>query len=136
MNAIVSCKDHDHSKRDIYDICETNESGETALQVYCRAYKQASFGHGHGLLRKARRLDSLLNVRHEATVPASASVEPRCNQCSTEFSPAFYLFTADFHPLPPPDNGQQKDRWVCHRCHFESNESIARLCHVPSYMGD
>ena len=31
MNAIVSCKDHDHSKRDIYDICETNESGEVRL---------------------------------------------------------------------------------------------------------
>ena len=31
MNAIVSCKDHDHSKRDIYDICETNESGEVGF---------------------------------------------------------------------------------------------------------
>lgn len=28
MNAIVSCKDHDRSKRDIYDICETDEGGE------------------------------------------------------------------------------------------------------------
>ena len=32
MNAIVSCKDHDHSKRDIYDICETNESGEVRFE--------------------------------------------------------------------------------------------------------
>ena len=31
MNAIVSCKDHDHSKRDIYDLCETNEGGEVSL---------------------------------------------------------------------------------------------------------
>lgn len=28
MNAIISCREHDHSKRDIYDICETNEGGE------------------------------------------------------------------------------------------------------------
>ena len=28
MNAIISCKDHDHSRRVIYDICETNEGGE------------------------------------------------------------------------------------------------------------
>ena len=28
MNAIVSCKDHDHSRRVLYDICETNEGGE------------------------------------------------------------------------------------------------------------
>src|SRR5688572_16562894 len=31
MNAIVSCKDHDHSKRDIYDLCETNEGGEVSV---------------------------------------------------------------------------------------------------------
>lgn len=30
MNAIVSCKDHDHSRRSIYDICETNEGGEVS----------------------------------------------------------------------------------------------------------
>jgi len=121
MDAIVSCKDHDHSKRDIYDICETNEIGETALQVYCRAYKQVPIGHGHGLLRKARRLDSLLNVRNEATVPTSASIEPQCHRCHTEFSPAFYSVA---EPLATV-NGQQKDlnNWECHRCHFEANES-------------
>lgn len=31
MNAIVSCKEHDRSRRDIYDICETNEGGEVCL---------------------------------------------------------------------------------------------------------
>lgn len=91
------------------------------MQVYCRAYKQAPIGHGHSLLRKARRLDNVLNVRHEATVPAaSTSVEPKCHRCSTEFSPAFYSLTG---PLPTV-NGQQKDSsmWECHRCHFEANE--------------
>ncbi|KAK2464013.1 hypothetical protein APHAL10511_003957 [Amanita phalloides] len=67
MNAVVLCSDHDHSRRTIYDICETNEGGETALQVYCRAYKQAPIGQAHGLLRKARRLDVLLNRSSEST---------------------------------------------------------------------
>jgi len=30
MSAIVSCKDHDHSRRSIYDICDTNEGGEVS----------------------------------------------------------------------------------------------------------
>jgi hypothetical protein len=34
MNAIISCKDHDHSKRDIYDLCETNEGGEVRVHVF------------------------------------------------------------------------------------------------------
>jgi hypothetical protein len=33
MNAIVMCKDHDRSKRDIYDICETNEGGEVSKSL-------------------------------------------------------------------------------------------------------
>jgi hypothetical protein len=123
MNAILSCKDHDHSKRDIYDICETNEGGETALQVYCRAYKQAPIGHGHGLLRKARRLDSLLNVRHEAAIPALASVEPQCHRCKTEFSPAFYPLS---EPPPRADGQRDWNIWECHRCHFEGNETSGR----------
>ncbi|KAF8997921.1 hypothetical protein BDQ17DRAFT_1362847 [Cyathus striatus] len=116
MNAIVSCKDHDHSKRDIYDICETNEGGETALQVYCQAYKQAAVGQAHGLLRKARRLDTILNVRSETSVSRASSTpfdttpsEPECSRCRSQFSPAFY-----------PDGS---DKWICHKCHFETTES-------------
>ncbi|KAF8806889.1 hypothetical protein BYT27DRAFT_7190581 [Phlegmacium glaucopus] len=126
MNAIVSCKDHDHSKRDIYDICETNEGGETALQVYCHAYKQAPIGHTHGLLRKARRLDNILNLRNEAAaipVPAPNSVEPQCHRCHSQFSPAFYPLS---EPPPPMANGQQQsasNMWECHRCHFEVHET-------------
>jgi len=30
MSAIVSCKDHDHSRRSIYDMCDTNEGGEVS----------------------------------------------------------------------------------------------------------
>ncbi len=41
MNPIISCKDHDRSKRDVYDICETNEGGE----VQCFALSQISGIH-------------------------------------------------------------------------------------------
>ena len=88
--------------------------------MYCRAYKQAPIGHGHGLLRKARRLDNLLNVRNEATIPAPASVEPQCHRCSTEFSPAFYPLSG-----PLPLNGDL-NKWECHRCHFEAKETSGK----------
>ncbi|KAF9466166.1 hypothetical protein BDZ94DRAFT_1252260 [Collybia nuda] len=122
MNAIVSCREHDHSKRDIYDICETNEGGETALQVYCQAYKQAPVGQAHGLLRKARRLDQILNVRVDPVITPleQTSPDPECQRCRSQFSPAFYRL--------PLTNGLQggtspaPDTWICHKCHFGSGE--------------
>ncbi|KAJ7931676.1 PHD-zinc-finger like domain-containing protein [Mycena leptocephala] len=119
MNAIISCKEHDHSKRDIYGVCETNEGGETALQVYCQAYKQAPVGQAHGLLRKARRLDPLLlnNIRLE-TLPHhtdSNDPDPECIRCQTHFSPAFY-------PAPRFSNA-----FTCHNCHFVENETMMVL---------
>ncbi|KDR80821.1 hypothetical protein GALMADRAFT_60740 [Galerina marginata CBS 339.88] len=130
MNAIISCKDHDHSKRDIYDICETNEGGETALQVYCQAYKQAPVGQAHGLLRKARRLDTILNIRTESVTPSvhptSTSSDPECYRCHSQFSPAFYR-SSDSIPSPAV-NGHREGHeiWICHKCHFEMNESGAK----------
>ncbi|KAJ2911836.1 hypothetical protein MD484_g8581, partial [Candolleomyces efflorescens] len=118
MNALVSCKDHDRSKRDIYDICETNEGGETALQVYCQAYKQAP-SNAHGLLRKARRLDNILNIRSGAetngsvaSTPDPGNPDPECSRCKSQFSPAFYRI----------DSSSVTPSWFCHRCHYETNE--------------
>ncbi|PPQ98048.1 hypothetical protein CVT26_003043 [Gymnopilus dilepis] len=126
MNAIVSCKDHDHSKRDIYDICETNEGGETALQVYCQAYKQAAVSQAHGLLRKARRLDSILNLRSEPQpppLPIPSNPDPECCRCHSQFSPAFYRLSDSsvINGTHSPRDGQEL--YMCHRCHFELNES-------------
>jgi hypothetical protein len=144
MNAIVSCRDHDHSKRDIYDLCETNEGGEvridfsslifssnnnisiqTALQVYCQAYKQAPIGQAHGLLRKARRLDSILNIRSsdaqqpiQPVVPAGP--EPSCCRCQSQFSPAFYPAADTGYAANGPS---ESPLWMCHKCHFEAAEA-------------
>ncbi|KAI3597799.1 hypothetical protein WG66_012548 [Moniliophthora roreri] len=111
MSPVIMCKDHDHGKRRLYSICETDEGGESVLQVYCRAYKQASVISTHGLLRKARRLDQILNIPTEATMVAAAdsSVDNmECIRCGTQFTPAFY----------PADDGS--GGWVCHCCNFKA----------------
>ncbi|KAF8909530.1 hypothetical protein CPB85DRAFT_1221968 [Mucidula mucida] len=108
MSAVISCKDHDHRRRVIYGLCETNEGGETALQVYCQTYKRAS-DQSHALLRKARRLDQLLNIRSDmpSTPPSEpAPLEPVCEQCHTQFSPMFHRIADD----PPA--------YHCHKCFF------------------
>ncbi|KAJ7580151.1 hypothetical protein C8J56DRAFT_795466 [Mycena floridula] len=113
MGPVISCKEHDRSRRDIYDICEIDDDGgETSLQVYCRAYKQAPVASTHGLLRKAKRLDQVLNIRPDppinGSLPPDASVTLlRCHKCTTQFAPAFY------HSTEAPS------LWVCHRCHYD-----------------
>ncbi|KAF8892173.1 hypothetical protein BD779DRAFT_1670511 [Infundibulicybe gibba] len=114
MNPIVLCKEHDSNKREIYGICDTNEGGETALQVYCQAYKQAPTGQAHGLLRKARRLDHLLNLTNDTSPEQNTQPDPVCDQCKTEYSPAFYPIIS----LDP-----SASVWLCHRCHFLANET-------------
>ncbi|KAJ4469273.1 hypothetical protein J3R30DRAFT_3687467 [Lentinula aciculospora] len=97
MNAIISCKEHNLSRRQIYEICETDDGGESALQVYCRAYKQIpqlQVTQTHALLRKARRLDQLITVRPESSGLAASDYplaeDLECVKCSTQFTPRFY----------------------------------------------
>jgi len=90
MSAIVRCKKHEHppSRRGsvFFDICETNEFGETALQVYCRKYKQAQVAQSYGLLRKARRLDSIIDVPPEK-LSGNDRRKHRCKRCLATVSP-------------------------------------------------
>ncbi|KAI0287346.1 hypothetical protein BC826DRAFT_917324 [Russula brevipes] len=122
MHPVVRCKEHEASRRLLFDICETNEYGETALQVYCNTYKQAQVAQSHALLRKARRLDhvleekdsSALNGHGAAALPAAggdSGTDPECAHCKTSFSPFF-------HPLP------RAGAFACHRCHFEGRTQM------------
>ncbi|KAI0259433.1 hypothetical protein BC834DRAFT_833552 [Gloeopeniophorella convolvens] len=132
MHPVVRCKEHEGSRRALLDLCETNEQGETALQVYCATYKQAPVAQTHALLRKARRLDHILDDSAPAAngAPASANgtsasgsgagssssgatsaAEPQCAHCHTFFSPFF-------HPLP------RAGAFACHRCHFEGRTQM------------
>lgn len=140
----VICKGHIGHKRQLYDICDTNETGEvryphrpyspapradhahaqTALQMYCRNYKQAPIAQTHGLLRKARRLDKILDAVVGGDISSAASVDgdgaqtaadPHCYRCQTEFSPFFHEVTN------APRDGVKS--WLCHKCHAETRKS-------------
>ncbi|CCM01335.1 uncharacterized protein FIBRA_03384 [Fibroporia radiculosa] len=140
MSPVVICKGHIGHRRELFDICETNELGETALQVYCRNYKQVATAQTHGLLRKARRLDNILNASVDSiSTPdedLAFSSGPQCYQCHSEFSPFF-------HPAPAPQtNGVSSSShigtrtWLCHRCYTEVNESrlTTRTAHKPLHV--
>ncbi|KAI0058854.1 hypothetical protein BV25DRAFT_1890628 [Artomyces pyxidatus] len=121
MHAVVRCKEHDSSRRPFYDICETNELGETALQVYCRTYKQAQVAQSHALLRKARRLDQIIeekDITLNGHTPKPA--EPKCYHCKTAYSPFF-------HPVPvaPTLNSTRPEqKLLCHKCFFEQQPRL------------
>ncbi|KAL1663438.1 hypothetical protein GGF50DRAFT_116024 [Schizophyllum commune] len=116
MTAIVSCKEHKGLHNSMYELCDINEHGETALQVYCQAYKQAAVNQAHGLLRKARRFDQVLGIKD---VPSTNEIETEksCIRCGTHCTPLW-------HPLNGDDDSDATmtddcDKF-CHRCFFES----------------
>lgn len=96
---------------------------QTALQVYCQAYKQAAVSQAHGLLRKARRLDTILGVRDTVHAMPTTS-EPVCYRCHSQFSPSFYLLSDSSLFVNGHHDGG--DTWICHKCHFEANEANVR----------
>jgi hypothetical protein len=124
----------------MYSICDTNDTNEvrprspqnshffdvsfvqTALQVYCKNYKQAQVDNTHGLLRKAQRLDNILNTEDSVDSESSrAFPDPQCHRCRTEFSPSFYPTPPSTPPIKStPSPGAQA--WLCHRCHFEAEK--------------
>lgn len=129
MNAVICCKDHVSYRRQTYDLCDTNEAGESALQLFSRTYKQAETNQSHSLLRKAQRLDQLLHALGltqsetssissgvETDGPStpngsSAPVKPECVVCSTQFSPFFHKTSSE----APGD-------FMCHRCYFKTEK--------------
>ncbi|KZP17574.1 hypothetical protein FIBSPDRAFT_957028 [Athelia psychrophila] len=118
MQPLICCKEHNTTRHTIYDLCSTNEMGESALQHYCRLYKQEKVAQAHALLRKARRLDLVQGVRGDGTLsPPDEPLVPdrRCHQCQTMFSPAFY----ELAPTSSPFIAQgDATAWLCHKCHF------------------
>ncbi|KAJ8473751.1 hypothetical protein ONZ51_g7685 [Trametes cubensis] len=119
----VICKGHIGHKRQLFDICDTNDLGETSLQVYCRNYKQAPIAQTHGLLRKARRLDKILHASlgdgsSTASVDGDSmqsTADPHCYRCQTEYSPFF-------HEVTNTAQGEAKS-WLCHKCHAETRKT-------------
>ncbi|KAF8673463.1 PHD-like zinc-binding domain [Rhizoctonia solani] len=118
MKASIRCKTHSASLRPSFDICSLNTNGEPALQLYCRTYKQVSISHSYGLLRKAKRLDTLL--RAQGFLPAISSIgDPlsplnlasNCRSCGTNDSPCFW--TLDGQTIVDPDGASDV---LCNLC--------------------
>ncbi|TRM57900.1 hypothetical protein BD626DRAFT_438803 [Schizophyllum amplum] len=114
MMAIISCKEHKGLHLNMHDMCDMNEKGETALQVFCEAHKRAPVNQAHGLLRKARRFDAVLGVRDMQSFEVEA--EKTCVKCATHCTPLW-------HPVPADADAMSVDgnTVLCHRCHFEAN---------------
>jgi len=123
MTPVILCKPHNIEGRRLYDFCDTNDKGETALQVYTKNYKEVPTDNSYGLLRKARRLDSVMLSGSEKASTARAAAEAaapgiQCCRCSTEYSPFF-------HPVdnaPKSDTAQGQEAYECHACYFQSKK--------------
>ncbi|KIY44946.1 hypothetical protein FISHEDRAFT_50335 [Fistulina hepatica ATCC 64428] len=111
MNPIISCKEHQSTRRNIYEICDTDgDGGMTAFQVYCTNYKVSPVEEAHHLLRKARRLDRIMNIRPDgAHLPPEPIVDIECAKCQVHWSPMF-------HPHRNTDTGAQQ--MLCHKCYW------------------
>ena len=103
----------------------TRIASQTALQVYARTYKQAPIEETHSLLRKAHRLDQILQVPHHDNssrlssepplqTTLSSNELPTCAVCKTDCSPFF-------HPHP-----KDASKFMCHRCYFNEVETKAK----------
>jgi len=104
MIPIVCCQEHDASKRVLFDMCEMDETGETALQAYCRTYKSAPVSQAHALLRKARRLDSLVHPHRADAIDGPGEPYRQCSVCDTQYTPCFHW---DIYA----------EQWYCHKCY-------------------
>ncbi|EIN03844.1 hypothetical protein PUNSTDRAFT_77480 [Punctularia strigosozonata HHB-11173 SS5] len=119
MSPVIRCPQHSHDKtqREIFGLCEMDDNGETALQVYCKNYKRVQTDQSYGLLRKARRLDDLLTetdpqVNGQRT-PADDS-GPSCASCHTRFSPSFH----------PTAGNLGSGSLLCHKCYFKPPNGV------------
>ncbi|KAG8995660.1 putative PHD type zinc finger protein with BAH domain-containing protein [Tulasnella sp. JGI-2019a] len=124
LEPFVWCNAHVLEKdRVVWGPCDASE-GETALQIYCRTYKQVPLEHSYGLLRRAYRLDQALTAPdgHAAKETTPAKFDTCC-KCGTTYSPYFW-------PLVPSltnghSNGHSvKPLVVCQKCKFAAPDAM------------
>ncbi|KAG8782439.1 putative PHD type zinc finger protein with BAH domain-containing protein [Serendipita sp. 397] len=100
MSAVILCDNHGGAPlgngKKIYELCDVDERGRTALQVFTETYKQAQNSEStYGLLRKARRLDEVVPAPRFDAVPSLHPsqvqlLENQCVFCSTDSSPFWW----------------------------------------------
>ena len=132
MSTVVFYKEHTSYRRVLYGICSSNDVGEvrkfspcqsltpdsflflTALQVYCRTYKQAPFTP-LGLFRRPHRLDQLLpsTVSDDSKSISNEAENYTCSKCKTPIAPRSYN-------EKNPVSGENVR--TCHRCYYGKKE--------------
>ncbi|PVG02078.1 hypothetical protein CPB86DRAFT_780999 [Serendipita vermifera] len=96
MSAVILCDNHNTYAKKTYDLCDLDEKGRTALQVFTETFKQAhNSERTYGLLRKARRLDEVVTAPRFDAMPlmdpsALPDTDNQCIYCSTEISPFWW----------------------------------------------
>ncbi|KAG9042537.1 putative PHD type zinc finger protein with BAH domain-containing protein [Tulasnella sp. UAMH 9824] len=83
---------------------------ETALQMYCRNYKQVPLEHSYGLLRRAYRLDQALAIPPPNPAADLPPPQDTCCRCGTTYSPFFWP-ASDFL-----QNGFANNAVICQKC--------------------
>nr|AAV28764.1 ZNF1p [Cryptococcus gattii] len=137
MNARAWCKSHDLSNHIVYDIFDVEpDGGETALQVYVRAYKSATWQSAFPLLRKAIRLELITQSPTKADSPENIQANAvKCNSCGVLDSPMWHKDDTDTvqsdtaascgNPADDPKSASKsgvydkrglKGPWLCHLC--------------------
>ncbi|KIR60339.1 hypothetical protein I314_03630 [Cryptococcus bacillisporus CA1873] len=137
MNARAWCKSHDLSNHIVYDIFDVEpDGGETALQVYVRAYKSATWQSAFPLLRKAIRLELITQSPTKADSPENIQANAvKCNSCGVLDSPMWHKDDKDTvqsdtaascrNPADDPKSASKsgvydkrglKGPWLCHLC--------------------
>lgn len=132
MNAVIICDNHSGHSKKLYELCDVDEKGRSALQVFTETYKQAQNSEKtYGLLRKARRLDEAVTAPRFDAVPSleASLVLPiynKCIICSTEYSPFWWPLTEATLELGD-EHSREKDDDV--KMHHEDEEkpSVAEI---------
>nr|AAN75157.2 ZNF1 [Cryptococcus neoformans var. grubii] len=139
MNAGAWCKSHDLSNRTVYDMFDVeSDGGETAFQVYVRAYKSATWHSAFPLLRKAIRLELITQSPSNTDSPENIQTDVvRCDSCGVLNSPMWHKHDTGTVPSGAPsdpaddsksvsksavgDERGSEERQLCHLCWYQIN---------------
>ncbi|KAG8900284.1 putative PHD type zinc finger protein with BAH domain-containing protein [Tulasnella sp. 403] len=116
LEPFVWCNAHIlEQNRIVWGPCDASE-GETALQMYCRNYKQVPLEHSYGLLRRAYRVDQALAIPPSVPTADTTQTQDKCTKCGTSYSPYFW----PVHGVAR--NGTLKPPVLCHKCHYHETQ--------------
>lgn len=126
LQPFVWCNAHIlEQNRIVWGPCDSSD-GETALQMYCRNYKQVPLEHSYGLLRRAYRLDQALAIPPPNPAADLPPPQDTCCRCGTTYSPFFWP-ASDFL-----QNGFANNAVICQKCKITAGVKKMDVDPAPS----